>query len=471
VGAKATVKAPGTPANSCMKADLATVLAKIQSGSGPSVMLVFGDDYQVQDACRAIVNLLIPADGRALNLERYDGTSASWEQIEASLATPPFLAGKKVLWIEKAPYFLSREQKGELGAKVLQLWNEGQRDEASRLLVDWLIFEGWTQPRWEELDAASLADLAATLAGDDQESREMAEAALIYCRTKGLELRQQRGAEGHRLEELMEHGLPPWSFLLMTAFQVDRRTRLYKRLEEIGGVLGLVAERDRSGKVSREALMEFANQQLRGAGKTIEPRAREMILARASQELRSLNQELEKLLLYVGDRPSIGFHDVEIMVADRGEGWVFDLTRAIASRDTVASLAQLSRLLAQGEHPLKLLATLAAEMRKLISARQLMDTELRGMWRRGMSYEQFQNSVLKKDGPLLTRNPYADYMCFQRADRFSLDELALHMRRIFETDLRLKSSGSPPRLALERLILGMCLSSRSWRPPRAAVQR
>ena len=156
-----------------MKADLATAMAKIQSRTAPAVMLVFGDDYQVQEACRAIINLLIPADERPLNLERYDGASASWDQIEASLATPPFLAGKKVLWIEKAPYFLSREQRGELGAKVLQLWNEGQRDEASRLLADWLIFEGWTQPRWEELDAASLADLAAKLAGDARRVRDL----------------------------------------------------------------------------------------------------------------------------------------------------------------------------------------------------------------------------------------------------------------------------------------------------------
>ena len=39
---------------------------------------------------------------------------------------------------------------------------------------------------------------------------------------------------------MLERGLPPWDFLLMTAVQVDRRTRLYKRLEEMGAVLQLV---------------------------------------------------------------------------------------------------------------------------------------------------------------------------------------------------------------------------------------
>ena len=34
----------------------------------------------------------------------------------------------------------------------------------------------------------------------------------------------------------------------------------------------------------------------------------------------------------------------------------------------------------------------------------------------------------------MTRNPYADYMCFQRAERFSLGELRSYMERLFEAD-------------------------------------
>jgi DNA polymerase-3 subunit delta len=254
----------------------------------------------------------------------------------------------------------------------------------------------------------------------------------------------------------------------MTAIQVDRRTRLYKRLEEIGAALNMELERDRGGKISRETLIEFIDQRLRQAGKSIEPRAREMILARAGHELRGFAQELEKLLLYVGDRPSIQARDIATIVADQGEGWIFDLTRSIADRNVAASLSQLGRLLAQGEHPLKLLGTLAGEVRKLIAARQLIDTELSG-WHRGMNYQQFQKSVLKQGAALLTRNPYADYMCFQRADHFFLDELIVFMRRIFEADLRLKSTGSNPRLLMERLVLAMCLSRRPSSRTKAAV--
>ena len=114
-------------------------------------------------------------------------------------------------------------------------------------------------------------------------------------------------------------------------------------------------------------------------------------------------------------------------------------------------------MLAQGEQALKILGTIASETRRLLAARQLQTTELAKLWKRGMSYQQFQQTVLKQDAPLITRNPYADYMCFQRAERFSLGELRSHMEQLFAADYRLKSSGNQPRLVLERLILGMCL--------------
>ena len=85
---------------------------------------------------------------------------------------------------------------------------------------------------------------------------------------------------------------------MLTAVQVDRRTRLYKRFEELGAVLFLGLERDRTGKVSRESLIDFVGQRIAQADKALDPQARETILARAGEDLRELRQEIEKLLLF-----------------------------------------------------------------------------------------------------------------------------------------------------------------------------
>jgi DNA polymerase-3 subunit delta len=187
--------------------------------------------------------------------------------------------------------------------------------------------------------------------------------------------------------------------------------------------------------------------------------AQNAILARAGDDLRGVQQEIEKLLLFVGERPAIRAADVDAIMGDEGEGWIFDLTRALGERNVTMALSQLTRLLAQGEAPLKILGTLASETRRLLVARQLMATDLARLWKHGMSYPQFQQIVLKQGLPLLTRNPYADYMCFQRAERFSLADLRGHMEQLFAADYRLKSSGSQPRLILERLIFSLCLGA------------
>ncbi|MGH7824750.1 MAG: DNA polymerase III subunit delta [Candidatus Binatia bacterium] len=443
-----------------MNRELERIIAGIRNGNGPSLVLLFGDDFEVQEACKRITDLIVPASARGFNLERFDGRSAAWGQIQASLDTPPFLPGKKVVWVENSPYFLSREQSRELGGTVVQLWVEGKKDDACELLMELLKVEGWSKEQWEHVQSGSSPGALSELLGSD---REAAEQLLAHCRSRGLDFAERRASDGHGLLKLLDQGLPPWVFLLLTASQIDRRTRLYKRFEETGVALYLGLERDRSGRVSRESLTEFINQRLGQAGKTIGLQAREMILVRAGEELRGVQQELEKLLLYVGGEPTISARDVEAIFTDQGAGWVFDLTRSIAHRDAVAALSHLGRLLAQGEHALKVLGTIASDIRKLLAARQLIDRELGGRWKRGMTYQQFQRTVIAGEAPLLTRNPYADYICFQRAENFSLGDLRSFLAQIYDADLRLKSSGNQPRLVMEKLVLNMCLGIRGNR--------
>jgi len=439
-----------------MKQELETVLAEIRKGEEPSLLLLHGDDYQVHAASKALLDLLVPPERRAFNLEQFDGRVAPWDEIEAALMTPPFLPGTKTVLVENAPYFLSHEHKGEVGARVLQLWGEGKKDEAAKLFLDLLIVEGWTQERWERSrDSTSGAELAKLLGGDGRELKEEVEGLLLFCRNSGMELSQRRGGEGHRLMEFLEQGLPPWDVLLITA-NVDRRTRLYKRFEEKGSVLDLSIGREKSGRMSREVLAEFLDQRLKEGGKKIEAQARGMILARAGAELWAVHQELEKLLLYVGEEPWIKVKDVEEVFLDQGEAWVFDLTKAIVERDSIEALGRLVRLMSQENHPLQLLGVIAGEVRRLLAARQLIDGELRQKWARGMTYPQFQKSVLQGGPPLVTRTPYGDYMAFQKADNFTTAKLLRYLEEVYQADIRLKSTGHPPRMVMERLILEMC---------------
>jgi DNA polymerase-3 subunit delta len=371
--------------------------------------------------------------------------------------TPPFFSGTKTVFVDNAPYFLSREHKGELSVRVLQLWGEGKKDEAARLFLDFLLLEGWTQERWDRLKGPlSATQFNELFGGEGKEVREEVEELFAFCRSRGADLNRTRGGEGHRLMEFLEQGLPPWAFLLITAPHVDRRTRLYKRFEEKRAALDLAPERERSGRIAREALAEFLDRRVKEAGKRVEPQAREMILARAGNQFWAVNQELEKLFLYVGEESWIRLKDVEGVFLDQGEGWVFDLTKALAARDSVGALTHLARLLSQGNHPLALLGPIANEVRRLLAARQLMEGELRERWKAGMSYPQFQHSMVHDGAAPLPGNPYSVYMSFKGAENFTLKELVRYLDLLYQTDIRLKSTGNPHRMVMERLILEMC---------------
>jgi len=442
-----------------MKRNFDMFLRGVEKGNGPALVLLFGDDLEVQSACKSLIDVVVPPAQREFNLERFDGRSTAWEQIEYSLLTPPFLPGKKLVWVESAPYFFSRENKSELGKRIIQLWRDDKKDEAGKLLLNLIALEGWSHKQWEQTDLSGAAALFELLQAQDQDEREAADALVAYSKSRGFELQECRDSEENAIRKLLARGLPPWVFLLLTASQVDRRTRLYKQFEENGAIFCLGLERDRYGKISRDKLREFIDRQLSLSKKRIEQQARELILLRAGDDLRTLQQELDKLLLYIGDVTVIRADDVETIFADQSDGWIFDLTRFIAVRNPTAALCQLNRLIAQGDHPLKLLSTLAAEVRKLLSARQILDSDLRGRWKPGMNYKQFEHAIVDQRATLLTRSPYADYLCFQRAETFSFAELLSYLRSIHDADLRLKSSGANPKLVMEQLILQMCLGA------------
>lgn len=439
------------------KRDLEAVLAEARKGTPPSVILIHGDDFQVHAATKAILDVLVPEENRAFNLERFDGQSASWDEIEASLRTPPFFPGKKTVWVENAPYFLAREHRGELGERVLQLWREGKREQAARLFLDLLFLEGWSQEKWDKAQGRlSPSEVAKLFGVEGREVAEETEALFEFCRSRGIDASHRRAGDEHEVLDVLEQGVPIWDVLLLTASHVDRRTGLYRRFEAKGTVLDLSLERQKSGRISREIVAEFLDRRLRESGKRIEREAREMIFTRAGDELWALHQELEKLLLYIGEEPWINLRHVEEVFLDHGEAWVFDLTEAIAGRDALGALGCLGRLLSQGEHPLRLLGTIASEVRRLLSARTLIEGEMRHRWKSHMSSSEFQRLILQGGEPLLTRTPGGDYMSFQKAERFKTHELLRYLELIYKTDMQLKSTGGAPRVLMERLILEMC---------------
>lgn len=376
-----------------MAQDLESLLGGLREGKGPAIVLLHGDEFRVRGASRAILKLVAPDSDQGLGISTFDGRSVSWDEVEAALMTPSLFVSACTVVVENVPWFAPPERKAEPA-----------------------------EPPDGEKPVPGIA----------------------------------KAEEPGMVLQLLERGLADGTRLLLLAPQVDKRGRAYKQLSRQGCVLDLSVERDRSGRIRRESLAAFLDQHLRRARKRIDPQAREALLSRCGNELWGVHQEIEKLLLYVGDAETVGVSDVEEIFTDQSESWVFDLTDSLGQKDAIEALEFLRRLMANGEYPLRVLGAIASQVRRLLSARQLLDNELARVWRPRMSYTEFQQRIPADTEGLPTRSPYANYLTLQRAERFTLPELKGFLRLIRETDARLKSSGHQPQAVMEGLILEMC---------------
>jgi len=179
-----------------------------------------------------------------------------------------------------------------------------------------------------------------------------------------------------------------------------------------------------------------------------------------------VTSEMEKLCLYVGERPLIGVDDVRLVFRDMAESWIFDFTSALAGCQLAQALPLLRGLLAQGEPPLRLLAMVARELRLLLVARECLDDTLAGKWRPELNFSAFQARVLPHLDAATRESfgnvhPFVLYRRFQDAARVSGNALRRALIRVSDIDLQLKSSRNDPALLLEGFVLDWCRAGRA----------
>lgn len=180
----------------------------------------------------------------------------------------------------------------------------------------------------------------------------------------------------------------------------------------------------------------WIQEQARSLGGQITPQA-----ALKLQELVGVNkrlavQELHKLLAYANYQRPIAPEDVEKLVADAGQGNVFQLVDAVATGNRAQALASLQKLLEQDE-PSGIFGMLVRQFRMLLVAREMLNQD--GASQQLMKELRIHEFVAKN---VLTQ-----------ARQFSPSELAVAYHRLLDADERVKSGEMPVDLSLEILVV------------------
>ncbi len=94
-----------------------------------------------------------------------------------------------------------------------------------------------------------------------------------------------------------------------------------------------------------------------------------------------VSQEIEKLILFLGDRPTINKQDVNQIVNRSLEQNVFLLTEYIQKRKKEQAIHLVKDLITMKEEPIKLLALITSNYRlfyqcKILSQKDIVDSKL-----------------------------------------------------------------------------------------------
>jgi len=249
-----------------------------------------------------------------------------------------------------------------------------------------------------------------------------------------------RGLGDRRAAKLLDELLPayledpsPTTVLVLEAEQVDRRLRWVKQVAKLGALI------ECSGPRSPAEVRAWIEKALGARGKHAGPGAAAALAELIGGDADQLEQEIDKLCLYLGEAEIARAEDVSAVTGNLRPLAVYDLTDHLGQRQLAPALRTFSRLLDQGEAPLALLAALGNHFRRLVRARECRPLEA---------------SVVQER---LAIHPFAARKLTEQARRFDLRRLRSCLDAVRLTDEALKGAAPlTPRQAIERLILSVC---------------
>jgi DNA polymerase-3 subunit delta len=288
---------------------------------------------------------------------------------------------------------------------------------------------------------------------------------LQNCNFLGDERAASAQAVTESLAELAQE-LKEFSFqnvrLLISAGKVDKRKVFYKALDKLGKVesfAGLsVDDKDWTDKAE-----VWASKAIRARGKEISDEALAELISRVGPNARQLDNEVEKVSLYVGDRREIEFADIAAICARNKTARAFALGDALGDRDLPRLLQRLDEELWEvkldpRKSEIGLLYGLISKVRAMILLKEM----LREGWiKPDMDYPRFKAQLErvpvdqlpedKRFNPLAL-NPYVLYKALPQVRRYSQAELVQAMELLFQCNQRLVSSGLDESLVLQQAL-------------------
>jgi len=214
--------------------------------------------------------------------------------------------------------------------------------------------------------------------------------------------------------------------LILVSESGDKRTRFYKRVQEIGEYLELAGFKEyETGR-----FIEWVTKRLRGFEKQISPEHAAELVEAVGPDLPLLASEIQKLAIAMGDDSAVTDQHLEV-IAGSPVALRKLIEEGIVRRRPARAEALLLQALSANEHPLRVLNFVIPRIRDLLRAR---------LYPQGRGNAEQAAAVF---GPM---HPFRLRTLYEEAARFTPEELRAAMHSLVLADTCLKSSVEPHRV-------------------------
>lgn len=233
-------------------------------------------------------------------------------------------------------------------------------------------------------------------------------------------------------DEFFDHlkDIPDTTVIIFLEENVDKRSRLYKWIQKNG----YVAEFQ---YLKEEELKQWMINTLSHNGTTMDGAAIHMVIERTEGKLTSIQNELQKLMLYTKERDRITVDDVKALVPEPVNNQIFRMISAISEGKSKVAMKDYFALLALKESPMRILFLIVREYNMIFRTKSFVQ--------QGKSDSEIASG--------LGVPPFAVKKYRTTGEQHSYAELKTKLSQCAKMEKMVKNGEINDRIAIEMLIL------------------
>jgi DNA polymerase III subunit delta len=221
----------------------------------------------------------------------------------------------------------------------------------------------------------------------------------------------------------------PQTTFVAIAEKLDKRTKMFKTLDKAGLIRSVEEPKARD-------MQQWVDRIAKKHSVELHPNARRALVEAVGTNLSLLDQQMEKLALYIHPEKTVPAQAVAEMVLDSTGDTIFAWTDQVVEGRSAEAMNTLNYLFDSGNPALVMMAMLARHVRILMKAKDLTASRT--------PHQEWASA--------LGVPPFTVQRYVEQSRRFSLPTLIEFLGELANLDHDLKSTGLPPKLLLERAI-------------------